>query len=102
MTTGTSTREAATPTQGKTRRRGCLFVLGRGLKWVGTILLVLVPLGVVYQTLATEADKTAYAPRGQLYSVNGRQMHLVCIGEGSPTVVLQAGGLAESLWWYWI
>ena len=27
-------------------------------------------------------------------------MHLYCIGEGSPTVVLEAGGYAESLWWY--
>jgi pimeloyl-ACP methyl ester carboxylesterase len=37
-----------------------------------------------------------------LYTVNGRQMHINCVGEGSPTVILQAGGGAESLWWYWV
>ncbi len=55
---------------------------------------------MVYQAVAVELDKRNYAPRGQLYSVNGHQMHMVCTGEGSPTVILQAGAIAESLWWY--
>jgi pimeloyl-ACP methyl ester carboxylesterase len=55
---------------------------------------------VAYQTIATEIDKRTYSPRGQLYTVNGRQMHIVCIGEGSPAVILQSGATAESLWWY--
>jgi pimeloyl-ACP methyl ester carboxylesterase len=64
---------------------------------------MLVLLGVAFQTVATELDERAYSPRGQLYSVNGHQMHLVCMGEttaDSPTVILEAGGYAESLWWY--
>jgi pimeloyl-ACP methyl ester carboxylesterase len=55
---------------------------------------------VSYQTIATELDKRSYAPRGQLYTVNGHPMHMVCKGEGSPAVILQAGGVSESLWWY--
>ncbi len=82
------------------RRRGCLFTIGRVLKWFVIILIVLVLLGVVYQTVATEIDKRAYAPRGQFYTVNGHQMHIVCKGEGNPTVVLEGGATAESLWWY--
>jgi hypothetical protein len=66
----------------------------------GIVLVTLVLLGVAYQTIAIELDKRNYAPRGQLYTVNGHQMHMVCMGEGSPAVVLQAGGLADSLWWY--
>jgi pimeloyl-ACP methyl ester carboxylesterase len=83
-----------------TRKRGCLFYLKRGLKGFGIGLLLLVMLGVVYQTAATEIDKNNFSPRGQLYAVNGHQMHLYCVGEGSPGVILEAGGYAESLWWY--
>lgn len=84
----------------RTRNRGCLFLLTRGLKWLGIILIILIIAGVIFQQVASEADKQAYSPRGQLYTVNGHQMHLYCTGEGSPTVVLEAGGYADSLWWY--
>jgi pimeloyl-ACP methyl ester carboxylesterase len=88
--------------QSNQRRRGCLFYVRRGLKWFGIVLVALVLLGVVCHTVATELDKRNYPPRGQLYTVNGHQMHMVCMGEGSPAVILQAGGGAESLWWYWV
>jgi pimeloyl-ACP methyl ester carboxylesterase len=55
---------------------------------------------VAYQTIATAIDKGVYSPRGQLYAVNGHQMHIVCLGEGSPAVILQSGATAESMWWY--
>lgn len=84
------------------QRRGCLSSIGRLMKWFGIVLVALVVLGVAYQTLATEADKGKYAPRGQFYSVNGHQMHLICMGEGSPAVILEGGATAESLWWYWV
>ena len=89
-----------TPNAEKPHKRGCLFLLRRGLKWLGILLVVLVIAGVVFQAVATEMDKRNLSPRGQLYSVNGHQMHLYCTGEGSPTVILEAGGYAESLWWY--
>jgi pimeloyl-ACP methyl ester carboxylesterase len=98
MSTLTATHTSAA--QPQARRRGCLFYVKRGLKGFGISLLSLVVLGFVYQTIATETDKGAYTPRGQLYAVNGHQMHLDCLGEGSPTVILEAGGYAESLWWY--
>jgi len=100
MSTVTSASETAKQPQSEPRKRGCLFSVKRGLKWFGIILVTLVLLGVVYQTIATELDKRAYAPRGQLYSVNGHPMHLLCMGEGSPAVILQAGAVAESLWWH--
>ena len=42
--------------------------LKRGLKWIGIALLVLVILGVSFQTVATQIDNRTYA-RGQLYTV---------------------------------
>lgn len=100
MNTVASANETAIETQKGGRRRGCLFLLRRGLKWFGITLVVLVLLGVAYQTIATELDKRSYTPRGQFYTVNGHQMHMVCTGEGSPTVILQAGATAEALWWH--
>jgi pimeloyl-ACP methyl ester carboxylesterase len=79
-----------------------LFYVTRTLKWFGIGLVSLVLLGIGYQTIATELDKGKYAPRGQLYTINGHQMHLICMGEGSPAVILEGGATAESLWWYWV
>ena len=97
MTSNVETKAAPQPASvGRRMLRG----IKRGLKWLGMALIALVALGAAYQIIATELDKRTYSPRGQLYTVNGRQMHMVCKGEGSPTVILQAGGAAESLWWY--
>jgi pimeloyl-ACP methyl ester carboxylesterase len=88
--------------QGTSHRRGCLFYVTRALKWFGILLAALIVLGLGFQTIATEIDRRSFSPRGQLYSVNSQQMHMTCAGEGSPTVVLQAGGGADALSWYWV
>jgi hypothetical protein len=36
-------------------------------------------------------DDTRYPARGQLVDVGGSRLHIYCVGEGSPTVVLDAG-----------
>jgi pimeloyl-ACP methyl ester carboxylesterase len=100
MNSLTSVIESFAQPDTSSRKRGCLFYIGRGLKWFGIILIALVLLGVAYQAIAVELDKRNYPPRGQFYSVNGHQMHMVCMGEGSPALILQAGGLDESLGWY--
>ncbi|MBZ0290704.1 MAG: alpha/beta hydrolase [Anaerolineae bacterium] len=97
------TNNAAVMPQTALPRRGCRFYVRRVLKWLGISLLALLVLGFAYQTFATESDKGAYPVRGQLYSVNGHRMNLYCSGErgaGNPTVILEAGGVANSLWWY--
>jgi pimeloyl-ACP methyl ester carboxylesterase len=97
-TTSSNIEKKKSPSRGRRILRG----IGRGLKWLGIVLIALVVLGVAYQTIATEIDRRTYSPRGQLYTVNGHQMHIVCMGEGSPTVILQSGATAEALWWYWV
>lgn len=91
--------ESVNPRQEVQRRRGCLFIVGRVLKWVGIVLAAPMVLGAVYQVVATELDNRAYAPPGQLYEVDGYQMHLHCTGAGSPTVILDAGEVAL---WAWV
>ncbi len=84
------------------QKRGCLFYVKRGLIGFGLVLIVLVLSGLAFQSIAVALDKQNYPPPGQLYSVNGHLMHIVCKGEGTPIVILQAGGTADSTWWYWI
>jgi pimeloyl-ACP methyl ester carboxylesterase len=39
------------------------------------------------------------SPLGRLIDVGGRKLHLYCTGQGSPTVILMAGGGAFSIDW---
>lgn len=105
MNSATSIGQQSIQAQNEPTNRSYRFYLKRGLQWCGVSLLALVLLSVSFQTIATQVDNRTYVPRGQRYTVNGRQMHIVCQGksaEGSPTVILQAGGANESLWWYWV
>lgn len=83
-------------------RRGTFFRVRRVLKWFGIVVVTLLIFGFAYQRIGTAIDDGNVEPRGQLYTVNNRQMHIHCEGEGSPVVILEAGGAAESLWWYWV
>jgi pimeloyl-ACP methyl ester carboxylesterase len=54
-------------------------------------LLALVVIGATYQAIATEIDERTYPPPGKLVEVNDHLMHINCIGEGGPTVILESG-----------
>src|SRR5512139_1083632 len=67
------------------------------------ILAVLYSAGMVYETRAETADRERFSPAGRLVDVNGRAMHIYCIGErapGQPVIILEAG-LGDHLYsWY--
>jgi pimeloyl-ACP methyl ester carboxylesterase len=55
-------------------------------------LIVLLPcVGFVYERSAEARDRRLNHQPGQLIDVGGYSMHLYCIGQGSPTVVLDSG-----------
>jgi pimeloyl-ACP methyl ester carboxylesterase len=62
-------------------------------------LLALAVIGAIYQAIATEIDQRTYSPPGEIVDVNGHLMHISCIGEGSPTVILEAANLGMSAHW---
>lgn len=62
-------------------RRASYLLLGLG---------ALASLGVIYQALADARDRRRYPPPGQRVDIGGRRLHLYCVGEGSPTVILEA------------
>jgi pimeloyl-ACP methyl ester carboxylesterase len=53
----------------------------------------------VYQAIATEQDRRAFPPPGQLVNVGGHTLHIQCTGTGSPTVVTESGFAGTSLDW---
>ena len=57
-------------------------------------LLALAVAGAIYQTIATELAERAYPPPGEMVDVGGYSLHINCVGQGTPTVVLD-GGLGE-------
>lgn len=57
------------------------------------ILVMPAPLNLVTNAVL----HARYPVPGSFYLVNGHRMHLYCIGRGSPTVVLDAGGGSDWL-----
>lgn len=66
---------------------------------LGTACLAVLA-GAVYQSQKTAADLKKFPPPGRMIPVNGFNLHLFCIGSGSPTVVLEAGLGESSLSWF--
>ena len=81
------------------KRRGCLGCLGRGAIIVAGLFVLLLVSGAIYQAAASASDAKKYPPPGELYDVGGYRLHLYCTGEGSPTVILEAGAGSPGLIW---
>jgi len=76
--------------------------LWRGLAVLGVLILALAGLGAIYQATSEAGDRQAFPPIGELVDIGGRRLHLVCMGEGTPTVILEAGLGGTSTDWAWI
>src|SRR5215212_2317362 len=92
-------RQTEQQSQGTPRRRGPGFWIRRGLVWLVAGLLALAVIGAIYQVVATQIDQSTYSPPGEMVNVNGRLMHINCMGEGGPTVILEAANLGMSAHW---
>jgi pimeloyl-ACP methyl ester carboxylesterase len=79
-------------------------LLWRWLKRAGLTLIALSMLlgltGLTYQAVATARDARRFPPPGRLVDVGGYRLHAHCTGEGSPTVILEAGWSDCWLNWY--
>lgn len=84
------------------RKRGCRFWIGRALIVVGLIVIVPLVAGFLYQTIATANDSQNFPPPGTLVDIGGYNLHLYCVGEGSPTVILNAAQPFTVSSWAWV
>jgi len=81
------------------RRKGVAFWIGRAVLGLLVLLVGLALLGASYEAIMAAGDATRYPPAGQLVDVGGYRLHLHCVGQGSPTVVMEAGGGGNVLHW---
>ena len=79
----------------------------RWLRWLGytaggllTLVFLLACVGFIYEQIEESRDRRLNHPPGLMVDVGGYRMHLYCIGQGSPPVVLESGLGGYWLDWY--
>lgn len=70
--------------------------MSRILLTCGLVLLIVMPLGLAAET---DIDKALLNPPGQRLDIGGYKLHINCLGEGRPVVILDAGVGGFSLEW---
>lgn len=76
--------------------------ISRIIMWLIIGILVLVTTGAIYQALSTKSDQRNYPAPGQRVDVGGYKLHIYCIGEGNPTIILDAAADMMSSDWAWV
>jgi pimeloyl-ACP methyl ester carboxylesterase len=66
---------------------------------VTVAVVALIAAGVLYQSLGARRAARRYTPPGQLIDAGGQRLHVVCAGNGGPSVVFESGIAASSLSW---
>jgi pimeloyl-ACP methyl ester carboxylesterase len=66
------------------------------------VLGILILIGATYQGVATALERRRYPHPGKLVDVGGHQLHISCMGQGLPTVVLEAPAASMSGVWGWV
>jgi pimeloyl-ACP methyl ester carboxylesterase len=59
-------------------------------------------LGGGYQTVREWYERRMSHAPGQLVDVGGHRLHVLCVGSGTPTVLLESGLGEEGAYWAWI
>ena len=65
-------------------------------------MVFLVLTGATYQGVVTAFERRQFPQPGRMVDAGGHQLHLYCVGEGSPTVILEAPAGGMSAAWGWI
>jgi pimeloyl-ACP methyl ester carboxylesterase len=73
--------------------------IGIALLGLVLVLLALAVAGAIYQAIATMRAERAYPPPGEMVDVGGYSLHINCVGQGSPTVLLDGGSGEFSAQW---
>jgi len=86
----------------KTTPKNFISKVKQIFKIIGFVLVGLIIFGLIFEQVAELIDKKTLKAPGQLIQVVDHKMHIYCTGEsknGSPTVILEAGG--GNIWATW-
>src|ERR687890_244779 len=92
-------RQTAQESQGTRPRRGLGSWIRRGLVWLVAGVLPPPVIGAICQVVATQIDQRTYPPPGEMVDVGTHSLHINCIGQGSPKVILEAANFGMSAHW---
>ena len=73
--------------------------------WVVYPLLAAYALSAIgggYQTVRESFERRVYSAPGELVDVGAHRLHLLCVGTGTPTVILESGLGETAAYWGWI
>ena len=66
------------------------------LAWIA--VLVAIPVGgLIYEAYADGTAMLEFTPPGTLVDIGGRRLHLLCSGEGDPTVIFEGASFQNAL-----
>ena len=71
--------------------------LSRVLLTIVCVLMALLLSGALYQSWCVRREAACFPPPGRLVDIGGRRLHLLCIGQGEPTVIFEPGALQTSV-----
>jgi pimeloyl-ACP methyl ester carboxylesterase len=102
MHAATSPHEPLVQPQVNPRKRGFFGWLRCILLGFLILLVALATTGATYQAVASAHDVRAFPAPGQLVDIDGYKLHIHCVSEGSPTVILEGGSPLISSDWAWV
>ena len=76
--------------------------LRRTTRAIVALLAFFVLAGATYQGVATALERHRFQRPGGLVDAGGHQLHIFCMGQGSPVVLLEAAAGSMSVAWGWI
>jgi pimeloyl-ACP methyl ester carboxylesterase len=65
--------------------------LSRAVRILITLIVALLVAGFLYENISETRERRFHPTPGQLVDIGGYKLHIYCTGEGSPTVILDAG-----------
>jgi pimeloyl-ACP methyl ester carboxylesterase len=63
---------------------------GKTLLGVFMLLMGLIVIGLIREAITRDKYHAEYPPPGEMVTINGHDIHLYCVGEGTPTVVFES------------
>jgi pimeloyl-ACP methyl ester carboxylesterase len=67
-----------------------------------TVALFVVLAGVTFQSVSNAVERRRFPHPGRLVDIGDRQLHLYCVGDGRPVVILEAPAGGMSTGWAWV
>jgi pimeloyl-ACP methyl ester carboxylesterase len=65
--------------------------LNRAVRVLLTLLIAALVVGGLYENISETRERRFHPMPGQLVDIGGYKMHIYCAGQGSPTIILNAG-----------